>query len=130
MESTPFAASRSSCMSFFLPSITSYFGRKPLSTSTARSFLGRSLMCPSDAFTTNCLPRYLLMVFAFAGDSTITNAFAIFSFGMIADYPVTLPHFNKILARQLLNKPEHLQFEERRDELRRRDIFNLFKQIV
>src|SRR5208283_5211749 len=64
-------------MSCLLPSMTSYFGRKPFSTSTARSFLGRSLMCPSDAFTTNCLPRYLLIVFAFAGDSTITNAFAI-----------------------------------------------------
>jgi hypothetical protein len=27
-----------------------------------------------------CLPRYLLMVFAFAGDSTITRAFAISAF--------------------------------------------------
>src|ERR1700677_4047819 len=77
MESTDLAASRSSCMSFFLPSMTSYFGRKPLSTSTARSFLGRSLTWPSEAFTTNCLPRYLPIVFAFAGDSTMTRDFAI-----------------------------------------------------
>ena len=62
-------------MSFFLPSITSYWGSKPFSTSTARSFFGRSLTWPSDALTTYCLPRYLLMVFAFAGDSTITRAF-------------------------------------------------------
>src|SRR5262249_5360813 len=32
--------------------------------------LGRSLMCPTDAFTTKALPRYFLMVRAFAGDST------------------------------------------------------------
>src|SRR5215467_6855336 len=57
-------------------------------------------MCPSDAFTTYCLPRYLLIVFALAGDSTITRAFAIFCFqpavslvrtttvlSMIANYP-------------------------------------------
>src|SRR5579863_701614 len=74
-------------MSFFLPSMTSYFGRKPLSTSTARSFLGRSLMCPSDAFTTNCLPKYLLIVFAFAGDSTITSAFAISPLVPLQDPP-------------------------------------------
>ena len=77
MVSHFFAASRSSCISFFLPSITSYRGLKPFSTSTARSFFGRSLTWPSEAITTNCLPRYLLIVFAFAGDSTITKAFAI-----------------------------------------------------
>src|SRR5271165_3132964 len=77
MKSTFFAASFNSCMSFFLPSITSYLGRKPLSTSTARSRFGKSLMCPSEAFTMKFFPRYLLIVFAFAGDSTITSDFAI-----------------------------------------------------
>src|ERR1039457_6134025 len=33
-----------------------------------------------------CLPRYLLMVLAFAGDSTITKAFAIFNFREIPGY--------------------------------------------
>src|ERR1022692_2885740 len=55
----------------------SWRGSNPCSTSTARSFLGRSLIWPSDALTTYCLPRYLLMVFALAGDSTITRAFGI-----------------------------------------------------
>src|SRR5690554_3619535 len=34
---------------------------------------GRSRMCPTLDFTTNSLPRYLLMVFALAGDSTMTR---------------------------------------------------------
>src|ERR1022692_4449522 len=55
----------------------SWRGSNPCSTSTARSFLGRSLIWPSDALTTYSLPRYLLMVFALAGDSTITRAFGI-----------------------------------------------------
>jgi hypothetical protein len=41
--------------------------------SIAKSFFGRSLMWPSDALTTKSLPRYLPMVFAFAGDSTMTR---------------------------------------------------------
>ena len=35
--------------------------------------LGRSLMCPTDAFTTYPAPRYFLMVLALAGDSTTTS---------------------------------------------------------
>jgi hypothetical protein len=78
-----------------------------------------------------CLPRYLLMVFAFAGDSTITKAFAIFNFREAAPpaphcynknrsltfAAQTLPHFNKVLARQLFYQAQHLQLEERRDHL-------------
>ena len=48
----------------------------------------------------------------------------------MADYPVTLPHFNKILARQLFHQAQHFQLEERGDEFGRRGIFHLFKQIV
>src|SRR5690348_18055711 len=106
-------------MSFFLPSMTSYLGSKPLSTSTLRSFLGRSLMCPSDALTTYCLPRYLLMVFALAGDSTITRALAILRFQLGTARPwrlqitqLTLPHFYKVLSRKLFDQPQHLQLEE------------------
>src|ERR1700686_2452034 len=36
--------------------------------------------------TTYCLPRYLLMVFAFPGDSTITRAFGILDFQNAAPY--------------------------------------------
>src|SRR6266849_3314182 len=47
--------------------------------STPRSFEGRSLICPIEAITMKSLPRYLLIVFALAGDSTITRFFAITS---------------------------------------------------
>ena len=46
-------------------------------TSTPRSFFGRSLTWPSEALTRNFLPRYLPIVFALAGDSTMTREFAI-----------------------------------------------------
>src|SRR5712692_8069388 len=47
--------------------------------STPRSFAGRSLICPIEAITMKSLPRYLLIVFALAGDSTMTKFFAITS---------------------------------------------------
>jgi hypothetical protein len=34
-------------------------------------------MCPTEAFTSNPLPRYFSIVFALAGDSTITNDFVV-----------------------------------------------------
>src|ERR1700722_16789599 len=77
MLATPLAAVFNSAISFFFPFITSYTGLKSLSTSTERFFFGRSFTCPSEAFTTNCLPRYLPIVFAFAGDSTMTRLFSI-----------------------------------------------------
>src|SRR5713226_10263698 len=55
----------------------SYSGWKLFCTSTPRPFEGRSLICPIEAFTTKSLPRYLLIVFALAGDSTMTRFFAI-----------------------------------------------------
>ena len=39
----------------------------------ARFLLGKSRMCPTDDFTVNDGPRYLPIVFAFAGDSTIRS---------------------------------------------------------
>src|SRR5262245_23819462 len=36
-------------------------------------FLGRSLTCPTEAFTTKPEPRYFLMVLALAGDSTTSS---------------------------------------------------------
>src|SRR3954447_12326625 len=41
--------------------------------STPMPLLGRSRTWPIDAFTTKPSPRYLLIVFALAGDSTITR---------------------------------------------------------
>src|SRR5579883_2603011 len=150
MSCTPFAVCLSSAMSFFLPSMTSYRGSKPFSISTARSRLGRSLICPSEALTMYCLPRYLLMVFALVGDSTITRAFAILiqkndggpnfptlccgrgapTLLLIPVYPEPLPHFNKVLPRKLLYKPQHLQLKKRGNELGGRDICKFFKEIV
>src|SRR5262244_1642495 len=43
--------------------------------STPSLLFGKSLTWPSEAFTTKSLPRYLLIVLAFAGDSTITSDF-------------------------------------------------------
>src|SRR5581483_8627699 len=43
--------------------------------STPRLLLGRSLTCPSAASTVKPGPRYFWMVFALAGDSTMTKPF-------------------------------------------------------
>src|SRR3954462_13305104 len=51
---------------------TSYSGTNVL-RSTPMPLLGRSRTCPIDAFTTKPSPRYLLIVLALAGDSTITR---------------------------------------------------------
>src|SRR5215471_13368450 len=66
-----------SARTFFLPSMTSYSGWKSCSMSMPMFFLGRSLTCPTDAFTTKPRPRYFLIVFAFAGDSTMTSALSL-----------------------------------------------------
>src|SRR5215469_4620052 len=43
--------------------------------STPRVLLGRSLTCPSEASTEKPFPRYFWIVFALAGDSTMTKPF-------------------------------------------------------
>src|SRR5215475_13907536 len=68
--STAPAAARISWMTLALLRMTTYSGWKFFLGSTPIRDLGRSLMCPTDAFTTKALPRYFLMVRAFAGDST------------------------------------------------------------
>src|SRR5437870_757060 len=62
---------------FLESGMISYSGAKLFCTSTPRPFDGRSLICPIEAFTMKSLPRYLLIVFALAGDSTTTRFFAI-----------------------------------------------------
>src|SRR5579864_1790900 len=55
--------------------MTTYSVSKSLLTSTPRVLLGRSLTCPSEASTEKPFPRYFWMVFALAGDSTMTKPF-------------------------------------------------------
>src|ERR1041384_2253769 len=55
----------------------SYSGSKLFCPSTPQPLEGISLICPIEAFTTKSLPRYLLIVFALAGDSTTTRFLAI-----------------------------------------------------
>src|SRR5882757_9005415 len=50
---------------------------KPCSGSTAPSLGLRSRTCPYDASTSKSVPRYFLIVFALAGDSTMTRLSAI-----------------------------------------------------
>ncbi|OQB37110.1 MAG: hypothetical protein BWY06_02538 [Candidatus Latescibacteria bacterium ADurb.Bin168] len=68
-----FPAMRSSFTIFRLLGSTSYCGRKSSSTFTPSEFSGRSLTWPMEERTSNSRPRTLLMVRAFAGDSTITS---------------------------------------------------------
>src|SRR5581483_4787825 len=58
---------------FSLPGMTMYSVSNSLSMSTPRVLLGRSFTWPSEASTVYPLPRYFWMVFALAGDSTITR---------------------------------------------------------
>ena len=51
---------------------------KSPSTSTPNSLEGKSEICPKLEATTKSLPKNFSIVFAFAGDSTITKFFAIF----------------------------------------------------
>ena len=67
-------------------------------------------MCPSEALTMYWLPKYLPIVFAFAGDSTMTSDLAIL------DTVNNLPrHFYKVSARKLPNLTEQLQIEQGRN---------------
>src|ERR1700693_6269462 len=59
--------------SFSFPGMTTYSVSKSFSTSTPRLLLGRSFTWPKEASTVNPLPRYFWIVFALAGDSTMTR---------------------------------------------------------
>src|SRR5271157_6168300 len=60
---------------FSFPGMTTYSVSKLFSRSTPRLLLGRSFTWPNEASTVNPLPRYFWMVFALAGDSTMTRPF-------------------------------------------------------
>src|ERR1700685_3730722 len=68
-----FAASRRSSSVFSLPAMVTYSGLNPCSMSTPSFFCGRSRTCPTVALTRYPRPRYLPIVFALAGDSTMTS---------------------------------------------------------
>src|SRR5579864_7509847 len=76
MRSMPSASFFSLATTFSLPGITTYSVSKSLSTSTPSVLLGRSFTWPSEASTVKPFPRYFWMVFAFAGDSTMTKPLA------------------------------------------------------
>ena len=82
-------------MTFFRAGIATYSGLNPASTSTPSLFLGRSRICPIEATTRKPEPRYLLIVRALAGDSTMTNDFAI----LPLDSPLPYHHSQDRLKR-------------------------------
>ncbi len=77
-SSAVLAAARSSLTTFSLAGLISYSSWKPFSMSTP-SLRGRSRMWPTEAMTLYPLPRYLVMVFAFDGLSTITSFWPCFA---------------------------------------------------
>src|SRR5690348_8945197 len=68
------AAFLSSDSVLVLPLMVTYLGSNPRSTSTPSSRVGRSRRWPMVAFTSKPEPRYLPMVLALVGDSTMTSA--------------------------------------------------------
>src|SRR6185437_391115 len=100
MLSTLLASLRSRSITFSLPGITINSGSKvPLVRSTPILFFGKSLTWPTEASTIKSLPRYLLIVLAFAGDSTITSDLLIlFLYNRNAYYQTRQPAFQKRVA--------------------------------
>src|ERR1700694_3132148 len=132
MVSMPCASFFSLATTFSLPGITTYSVSKSFSTSTPRVLLGRSFTWPSEASTVKPLPRYFWMVFAFAGDSTMTKplvnvssidnyAFCEASTNWKKSTSYGLESFYKVLPRQLLHLAGQLQFKQRRKYFRRRE---------
>ena len=63
------------------PRTVIYSGLKLLSISIPILDLGKSIMCPIEAVTLYSEPKYLFIVLAFAGDSTITS---VYFFGVVS----------------------------------------------
>src|SRR5947208_977966 len=111
----------------------SYSVLKSPSMSTPSLLLGKSLMWPSEASTSKSFPRYLLMVFALAGDSTMTKdlgnaySFGSSSFSKLTRMRTTLETLYKIFPGQLFDSPIQFQFKQHRKQFRRRNLrFELF----
>ena len=108
--SADFASLRMRSNTSPLPRRVMYFGSKLLSIFTPSWLLGRSRTCPLDATTLYLLPKNLPIVFAFAGDSTMTSV------SDIAFLPPEVPRLRLLRAigveivRQLLHYSEIMQF--------------------
>ena len=77
-----------------LPLRVIYLGSKSCSTSTPSWLFGRSLTWPLEATTLYLLPRNFPIVFALAGDSTITSISDIFNLPPFCLYgQAVLPFF-------------------------------------
>src|SRR5262245_54163544 len=125
MTSASLAAAFSSSTTFFLLGRISYSTAKPCCVSTPPitcvslapffflGFLGRSRTCPMDAFTWKSRPRYLLIVFALAGDSTMTRFLATLILTPLG------PAYEE-RARQALHLPLQLQLPQPLQQLRHR----------
>src|SRR5580658_679689 len=94
MVSADFASFFSLATTFSLPGITTYSVRKSLSKSTPSDFFGKSLIWPSEASTSYPEPRYFWIVFAFAGDSTMTKPFANGT-SILRNYVMKLARFHR-----------------------------------
>src|ERR1035437_1787621 len=70
---------------------TTYLGAKSCSTSTPSWLFGKSRTWPNEAMRLYDLPKILPIVFAFAGDSTITK-FALL-IALLHLHPIRFPYF-------------------------------------
>src|SRR5882672_3012991 len=117
MATAPLAIFFSLATTFSFPGMTTYSVLKSPSMSTPSLLLGKSLMCPSEASTSKSFPRYLLMVFALAGDSTMTNdfgnvtLFARIQFEANTNRPAATNGFLAVGCWLLAFRPENLTFD-------------------
>src|SRR3989337_2049022 len=89
-----------------------YFGRKPLSTSTPRSDFGRSRTWPTEALTSNSEPSIPEIVRALAGDSTTTSPFAFLFVTLSSVTGLRLPGPNVRHRPQLADQALQLQHRQ------------------
>src|SRR5262249_35737072 len=119
------AASLSSLITFLREGIDSYSSVKSSSIATPSLLFGRSRMWPIDATTLKSRPRYLLMVFAFAGDSTTTSAFAMAPSSNLTRSVKP----NESTPAHPRDQPLHFELEEPRQQPRRPQTRSLANQV-
>src|SRR5690554_4045010 len=109
--STPIRATNCSrALRFLCTILSSGLSLRVSAACLARSFgldwdplplTGRSRMCPTLDFTMKSEPRYLLMVFAFAGDSTITRLLPISEICILGDKSVDIQADRKLAVKSI-----------------------------
>src|ERR1043166_5215184 len=87
--------------------------------STPSLLFGRSMTCPTEAFTWKSLPKYFSSVRALAGDSTMTRFFAMPLF-LSGDFSYVNQGGNEVFPGQLLHGALQLQSQEPLQHGRRR----------